>query len=374
MKREENRSEIIDHKKGIILREKIENNDSISPSKPISMRGRSLSFSAPIHRDICSSLPESPASKFLAEFLYKDDIYETPQFEDGTALNQYVVGQTLGGGAYSVCREAYVLNNRESSGSNIPDKVALKIITDPRYMQIFKKELIIWSHLRHPNILPLLDSFSGEGYMVAVSVLAEFGNLQAFISKNGKMTEDMALRLFGQIVSAVHYLHDSEKIAHLDIKLENILFRKNHDIYLCDFGTSFKFSNSFKMPEILDEADNNQFCIGSVTSLPPEVFSSSFISIKCSLEESFEMKKRQDIWALGICLYAMVTGRLPFNDEFLPRLQYSILSGKYRPIPDTVSIGIKVLISKLLSKIPEERPSIKEVLDQIGHLNKCKNE
>ena len=350
-------------KKIVIHPGKFEINEKSSPARPISLRGRSLSFSAPIHRDSFSrNQPESPAAKFLSEFLHRDDFYDVPEFEEGMVISNYLIGQKIGGGAYSECREAYILNHKDLSNSNIPDKVALKIITDPRYLATFRREIKIWSKLRHPHILPLIDSFSGDGYVVAVSILAENGNLHSFISKNGKLLDSLALRWFKQIVSAVHYLHEIEGIVHLDIKLENILIRKSDDIYLCDFGMSFEEG----LPDIEDLLDtfdgNDQFCSGSITSLPPEVLSSSSTSVKSNCKNLLEIKKKQDVWALGVTLYAMISGRLPFSDDFLPRLQHSIVFGDYRPLPEDVSCEIKSLISDLLAKIPENRPSIKQIM------------
>lgn len=336
--------------------------DKKEPTKPILMRGRSLSFSAPVNRDIYSSLSESPAAKYLADFAYKDDFYDIPEFEEGMVIRNYLIGQTLGGGVYSECREAYILNNKEISAANIPDKVALKIITDPRYLSTFKREIRIWSHLNHPNILPLIEDFSGDGCMVAVSILAEHGNLHSFISKNGKISEEMTRKFFKQIISAVHYLHEVVKIVHLDIKLENILIRKDFEIYLCDFGTCVKCDDSCINDDFITFESNDQFCTGSITSLPPEVFSPSNTSLKSFSDESFALKKKQDIWALGIALYAMITGKLPFCDDFLPRLQHSIVSGDYKPLPDSTCPEVKFLISKLLLKNPEDRPSIVELL------------
>lgn len=349
--------------KFVLTSGKNDRDDSNSPAKPISMRGRSLSFSAPIHRDAYTSQPESPAARYLSEFSYRDDFYDIPEFEEGMVINNYLLGQRLGGGAYSECREAYILNYKDSNNSSIPNKVALKIITDPRYLATFRREIQIWSKLSHPNILPLIESFSGDGYIVAASVLAEHGNLHAYISKNGKLYENLALRWFKQIVSAIHYLHEVEKIVHLDVKLENILLRKNDDIYLCDFGmsTGEGFPNFEDLLETFD--GNDQFCSGSVTSLPPEVLSSSSTSVKSNCENAFEIKKKQDIWALGVTLYAMITGRLPFNDDFLPRLQHSIVFGDYKPLPEDTPGEVKTLISNLLSKNPENRPSTKQIMD-----------
>ena len=354
-------SEESNDKKFVLVPCKIDTDYLGSPSKPISMRGRSLSFSAPVFREVYSSLPESPATKFLAEFSYRDDYYEVPDFEEGKVIRNYLIGQIIGGGVYSECREAYLLN-RKDLNSNVPDKVALKIITDPRYLISFRKEIEIWSLFNHPNILPLLDRFSGNGFSVAVSVLAENGNLHSFVVLNGKLSEDLSRRLFKQIASAVHYLHDTMRVAHLDIKLENILLRKNYEVYLCDFGMSFcadlenEICNSFDI--------NDQFCSGSVTSLPPEIFNSSNLLMYSSTsEESFILKKKQDIWALGVVLYAMVMGKLPFFDDFLPRLQSSIISGKFDPLPDHLSFELKSLISKLLLKNPKDRPCINSLIE-----------
>lgn len=339
--------------------------DVKNSAKPIYLRGRSLSFSAPIHKTVYSDLPQSPATKFLSEFSHTDDFYEIPEFEEGTAINNYLVGQILGGGAYSECREAYVLAKKNTIKEHIPDKVALKIITDPRYLVSFKRELEIWSKLDHPNILPLIDSFSSEGYIVGVSVLAENGNLQSYISRNGKLTENLAKRLFKQLSLATLYLHDVAGVAHLDIKLENILIKKSFDIYLCDFGMSF----CIKIPKVTEEIGEgfdgkDQFCCGSLTSLPPEMFSTALLPDNPNSEETnFWMKKKQDVWALGIVLYAMISGKLPFSDDFIPRLQHSIVSGDYAPLHENVAKDLNSLIASLLSKNPSDRPSLKEILE-----------
>lgn len=343
------------------------------PSKPISVRTRSLSFSGPVRRDDYLCVSASPAASFLSEFTHKDDNFDVPVFSEGKIVRNYLIGQILGGGGFSECREAYALD-RSSKSTLFPEKVALKIVSDPRYAADFRRELQIWKSLDHPNILPLLEYFAVNNYQVAVSVLAEKGNLQNYVAKHGKITEMFACDIFSQVVQAVQYLHETMNTAHLDLKLENILLTKDDSVYLCDFGMSYS-------PEIVGITSSEsttsdisgQFCSGSITSLPPETLLSDFSpNLDDEDPEVYElfMKKKQDVWALGVLLYAMIVGKLPFSDEYMPRLQHSIISCTYEfPSDSVMSTECRTLISKILVSNPKNRPSISDIVNSSWVVN-----
>lgn len=340
-----------------------------SAPKPIPMRTRSLSYSAPVSRDVYQSLPQSPATKFLSEFAYRDDSFDIEGFEEGKVVKNYLVGPLIGGGGFGECRQAYVINRNMAAGlgEQLPEKVALKIITDPRCLRDFDYEVTIWRRLKHPNILPLLDYITGSSYRIAVSPLIEGGNLQEYLVQKGPLAEREARVIFAAICQGIHYLHVNRRVAHLDLKLENVLIDMENEkirVLLCDFGLSYWADDRRNRNRKFDSLQpNDAFCSGSITSIPPEVLSSEASSAsECSDISSFEAKTKQDIWALGVLLYALVCGRLPFYDDYLPRLQHTIISGTYEPLPDHFSSHLRQLIEKLLNTNSNERPDIGQIL------------
>lgn len=347
-----------------------------SAPKPIPMRTRSLSYSAPVSRDVYQSLPQSPATKFLSEFAYRDDSFDFEGFEEGKVVQNYLVGPLIGGGGFGECRQAYVINrNMAGLGEQLPEKVALKIITDPRCLRDFDHEANIWRRLKHPNILPLLDYITGRSYRIAVSPLIEGGNLQEYLVQKGALTESEARFIFSALCEGVHYLHVNSRVAHLDLKLENVLINSEDEkiqVLLCDFGLSYWADDRRNRNRKFDSLEpNDAFCSGSITSIPPEVLSSEASSAsECSDIGSFTAKTKQDIWALGVLLYALVCGRLPFYDDYLPRLQHTIINGTYEPLPDNLSSFLRHLIEKLLNTNANDRPEIGQILRHDWLINK----
>lgn len=340
-------------------------------SKPIPIRSRSLSYSAPISTDVYRVIPQSPATTFLSEFLvsHRDDTFGPEGFEEGRVVGNYLVGPLIGGGGFGQCRQAYVINRNFRSDSSLPEKVVLKIITDPRCFRDFDVEVSIWSRLRHPNILPLLDFCVGPNYKIAVSPLIEGGTLQKYLAENGRFDEEDARAIFRNICYGMQYMHNECRIAHLDIKLENILLTNTPDCcVICDFGLSSAEDDNRK--DTNNPSDFESFCSGSVASLPPEVLSSE--ASNASDFGSFEQKKKQDIWALGVLLYAMVCGRLPFYDQFMPRLQHSIIMGSYEAPSEDLSPEVIRLINSLLNTRPQERPDINELINHEWFSVNCK--
>jgi serine/threonine protein kinase len=345
--------------------------DSNLTSKPIPIRNRSLSYSAPINRDAYTQISQSPATQYLSEFIaHRDDSFGLEGFNEGRVVGNYLIGPVVGGGGFGQCRQAYVIN-RNICAKNFPEKAALKIITDPRCFRDFEKEVTIWRRLNHPNILPLIDYCVGPNYKIAVSPLIEGSNLQELLTEKGKLTEEEAKTIFEKICQGIRYLHNECSIAHLDIKLENVLIipatpRHSVQVFICDFGLSSCGTDDKWSKGIDNNPDefNDLFCSGSITSLPPEVLSTNSSSNSEQHNfNSFEQKKKQDIWGLGVLLYALVCGKLPFYDQFMPRLQHSIITGCYPEPPNQLSFELKELISSLLNVNSHERPDINAILN-----------
>ncbi|VDL63810.1 unnamed protein product [Hymenolepis diminuta] len=168
---------------------------------------------------------------------------------------------------------------------------------------------------------------------------ALLGELFEYLASNGRMREKDARIKFRQIVSAVQYCHQ-KNIVHRDLKAENLLLDADFNIKLADFG----FSNTFRADKKLDT-----FC-GSPPYAAPELF----------LGKKY-IGPEVDVWSLGVILYTIVAGYLPFDAQNLRDLRERVLRGKYR-IPFFMSTDCELLLKKMLVLNPEKRYSLLNVM------------
>lgn len=153
-----------------------------------------------------------------------------------------------------------------------------------------------------------------------------------YIITHGRLKEKLARTFFKQVVAAIEYCH-SMRVIHRDIKAENLLLDRQMRIKLIDFG----LSNQYAPGELL-----KTFC-GSPTYTAPEL-----------IRRQEYQGPEVDIWALGVLLYALVCGSLPFDGNSFQELFTKILSANYF-IPDYVSVECRNLISRMLVINPAER-------------------
>ncbi|XP_028404721.1 serine/threonine-protein kinase Nek8-like isoform X2 [Dendronephthya gigantea] len=207
------------------------------------------------------------------------------------------------------------------------------------------KEVKILDKLNHPNIIALYDSFIHGSSLCIVMEYAEGGTLLDYIQKlkaKGKtMNEKKILHLFSQIAESLRFIH-SERILHRDMKTSNIFLNKTFDVVkVGDFGISI----------ILDTNKSKAFSIiGTPSYISPE------------LCENQPYNKKSDIWALGCILYEMITLKRAFEALNLPALVKKILTAAVPPVTGKYSDDLKELVTSLLNRDPEQRPTIKEVL------------
>ena len=166
------------------------------------------------------------------------------------------------------------------------------------------------------------------------------GNLTSFIDKKGILTEQMAQRFFIQIIFALDYLHQEIKIAHRDLKPDNILLDENFNIRIIDFGLSQSFS--------LESPELKSTC-GSPAFMAPELLKGQ------------KATSISDIWSLGIILYNMIYGKLPFNDSNFSELSNKILFSEIN-YPFKINNYLNDLLSKLLIRKPLDRIQISSIL------------
>lgn len=355
---------------------------SSSPRLHHKPRSHSVSFTAPVSRSTYDSLPQSPATSFLAQFAEADNWQDRTILDDGSVVEKYTVGRVIGRGSFSECREGYF-------GGGGGEKVAMKVVRSSPDGEggfaDFEREVEIWRGLRHGNILTLLDFIQTDDARIAISPVAENGSMLDYIAQHGAFEEGEAKELFRQVAQAVSHMHGACGIVHRDIKLDNILLDSDLRPYLCDFGLSERLlpqeqaqEHRVKKIELQspkgspepspsshkDRTEGEIFCKGSLWYLSPEEMEPSLSHSQQAGEgqDGTDLRTRADVWALGVVLYGMVTGKLPFCDDFLPRLQQSITLGKYPPLPEKCSTALRDLVGRMLTVEVERRPEIEMVL------------
>ncbi|XP_034715242.1 MAP/microtubule affinity-regulating kinase 3a isoform X21 [Etheostoma cragini] len=246
-------------------------------------------------------------------------------------VGNYRLLKTIGKGNFAKVKLArHILTGRE---------VAIKIIDktqlNPNSLQKLFREVRIMKILNHPNIVKLFEVIETERTLYLVMEYASGGEVFDYLVAHGRMKEKEARAKFRQIVSAVQYCHQKH-IVHRDLKAENLLLDADMNIKIADFG----FSNEFTMGNKLDT-----FC-GSPPYAAPELFQGKKYD-----------GPEVDVWSLGVILYTLVSGSLPFDGQNLKELRERVLRGKYR-IPFYMSTDCENLLKRFLVLNPAKRGTL----------------
>jgi serine/threonine protein kinase len=261
---------------------------------------------------------------------HRELIKEKENEEFQRRIGDWMVIRTLGFGSTSKVQLAMHTSSLQFS--------AIKCIS--HCYSSTSKEISIVQSLSHPNILKLFEVIRGN---FSVYLVFEYcpKELFEFIQdqEQGKLQLDQAICIFKAIVKGVAYLHQ-RNIAHRDLKLENILIDNNFNVKIADFG----------MAEHCLEYLNT-FC-GSPHYACPEIFSGI----------PYDGKKA-DSWSLGVILYALLTGDMPFYGNPGKELTRKIQNAEYIvPDPQEIPFQWIILVSKLLEVDPNKRISAEEIL------------
>ncbi|XP_078792175.1 serine/threonine-protein kinase MARK2 isoform X14 [Oryzias latipes] len=248
-------------------------------------------------------------------------------------IGQYRLLKTIGKGNFAKVKLArHVLTGKE---------VAVKIIDKTQLnsssLQKLFREVRIMKLLNHPNIVKLFEVIETDKTLYLVMEYASGGEVFDYLVAHGRMKEKEARAKFRQIVSAVQYCHQ-KCIVHRDLKAENLLLDAEMNIKIADFG----FSNEFTLGNKLDT-----FC-GSPPYAAPELFQGKKYD-----------GPEVDVWSLGVILYTLVSGSLPFDGQNLKELRERVLRGKYR-IPFYMSTDCENLLKKFLILNPSKRGSLEQ--------------
>ncbi|XP_074992520.1 maternal embryonic leucine zipper kinase isoform X3 [Calonectris borealis] len=243
-------------------------------------------------------------------------------------LKYYELHETIGTGGFAKVKLARHLLTGEKVAIKIMDKFALGDDL-PRV----KIEIDAMKNLSHQHICQLYHVIETSKKIFMVLEYCPGGELFDYIISKDRLSEEEARVFFRQIVSAIAYVH-SQGYAHRDLKPENLLIDKEHNLKLIDFGLCAKPKGG------LDYHLNT--CCGSPAYAAPEL-----------IQGKAYIGSEADIWSMGVLLYALLCGSLPFDDDNVMAVYRKIMRGKYS-IPKWLSPSSTLLLNQML---------------QLGHLD-----
>jgi serine/threonine-protein kinase len=274
--------------------------------------------------------------------------------------NKYRLESQLGEGGMGAVWRATRLN--------IGDAVAIKVLhsgllNTPNGAERFRREAQSAARLKHPNVVTIHDFGVSHGLLYLVMELVEGQSLRAFIQKQGPLRSSVIAEIMSQVCSALDEAH-SRGIIHRDIKPDNIMVSEasgRHRVKVLDFGIA----------KMLDTSTGSSS--GTLTQTGSVIGTPHYMSPEQCLGE--DLDGRSDLYSLGVVLYEMLTGRLPFNSPTMRSVIAAHLSQQPVPVSslnNSITPQVEAVVMRTLSKEKSERQQSAAQLSQelISALNK----
>lgn len=219
--------------------------------------------------------------------------------------------------------------------------VAIKAIprnANGKFAKSYIDECSFMESIDFPFCVHFFEKIETPKYFALVMEYISSMDLREYLNFQKGLTENIAQLYFSEICLAVNYLHENG-VLHNDLKLSNVVMDQNYHIRLIDFNLS-KYIGS---KNYITERKG-----GSPPYMAPEVISGSKYNFKA------------DVWSLGVILYALISGKLPFEGANIEEIFDQIMHIKIE-YPIGISSELQDLFSKIFVKDPEERISVKEI-------------
>ncbi len=331
------------------------------------------------------NISASPAAMFLSAFSPAASLAPLPD-DEGEQVDGYKLGPIIGYGGFSSIRRAF-----SPSGGTVAVKIVRRsdMASQPDSSQVrerLKNEAAIWKTLSHEHVLPLFHSVHTHYADFFFMLICPAGTLYDILKRDGHpaLSHDDAGTMFRQVVRGVRYLHEQMGLVHADLKLENVLVDDMGVCRICDFGMTRNitegeddFDDDLPTPPLAPHAfhtrrtatdpakltargslkarthlshlihsrprrrestplpSHPQSHVHAVYEFPPGSlpYAAPELLRRPDAVHPYRPHPAQDIWALGVMLYALLTGGLPFVDSFEPRLTMKILHGIFHVHP-----------------------------------------
>ncbi|OQE82091.1 hypothetical protein PENNAL_c0038G00417 [Penicillium nalgiovense] len=260
-----------------------------------------------------------------------NELLEEFSSKDLRTVGNYTLGRLIGKGSFG---KVYLASHKLTNGSKVVLKSSSKEDTN------LVREIHHHRQFLHPHIARLYEVVVTESLVWLVLEYCPGDELYNYLLRHGPLPVEKVKRIFTQLVGAVAYVH-SKSCVHRDLKLENILLDKQENVKLCDFGFTREYEG---------KASYLQTFCGTICYSAPEM-----------LKGEKYAGEKVDVWSLGIILYALLAGELPYDDDDDQITKKRILSDE-PTFNEKFTDDAKALINLLLSKRPLIRPSLDEIL------------
>lgn len=338
---------------------RLPHHESLKPEGNLSVRERAAAKVPAIDNKRLSTIADELAteSKRDSQISTTSTISATTKAKRKTHVGPWRLGKTLGKGATGRVRLAQHRDSGQTAAVKIVSKksaalvqsasmarmdhddTAAMIATGPRTMPFgIEREVVIMKLIEHPNIINLYDIWENRGELYLVLEYVSGGELFDYVSSNGALPEEEAVRLFRQIIAGLSYCHRFN-ICHRDLKPENILLDDKRNIKLADFG----------MAALQPDGTWLNTSCGSPHYAAPEI-----------IHGNQYRGDMADIWSTGIILFAMLNGFLPFDGGTLQNTLRLVKKGEYY-LPPSLSPEASDLIQRILQKRPERRITMDDI-------------
>jgi polar amino acid transport system substrate-binding protein len=253
----------------------------------------------------------------------------------GKSLGQYQIIESIGKGGMAEIFRAYQ--------PSVKREVVVKVLSealrdDPGFVKQFTQEVDVIAHLQHPHIIPIYDFGQHNEDLYIVMAYMRGGTLADRIDQTqGGLRDEETIHLLDLIANGLDYAH-SKDIVHRDLKPNNILMDEQNNPYIADFGLAKFTEGKIEL--------TNTMMTGTAAYMAPEI------------AQHGKSTKRSDTYALGIILFEMLTGKLPYQGK----TPYKVLSAHvHQPIPKIHELRpdlpepVQAVIDKAIAKDPANR-------------------
>uniref|UniRef100_A0A3Q2NYN8 non-specific serine/threonine protein kinase n=1 Tax=Fundulus heteroclitus TaxID=8078 RepID=A0A3Q2NYN8_FUNHE len=266
-------------------------------------------------------------------------------FPHSKRVGSYLIGKMINKGSFAKVMEGLHIGAGEKVAIKVIDKK--KARQDSYVLKHMKREPRIHQMIRHPHIVVLLETLETENSYYMAMELCAGGDLMDRICDRKRLEEREVRRYTRQILSAVDHLH-KHGIVHRDLKIENFLLDEHNNIKIVDFG----LSNTLKPDSLSLELLSTQ--CGSPAYAAPELLAHKKYGSKV------------DVWSIGVSVFAMLTGTLPFTVEpfNIKQLHQKMVNKDISNIPGDISKDAVSFMMLLLEPDPDKRPSVKDAMGE----------